>query len=301
MIDSILKWLKTPYYFNPSAKFKLKISFFHGLFVFLFLYIFRPFYLSQFDVIILEYTLGIGIIAFLGTFFVLYVPSIIFKKYFHEDNWTVGKNILLIFVGVIFVAFFLWYFGEMYKEPYNLKKLSFLEFLFYTFLVSIFPLTFFVFINEKNVRKKRRNRAKEINFYNANKLKKQTKVEITPLESIEKEAKIEIFSDNKKESIKIRIEELVYITSQGNYACFFLLKNNVLKEKILRVTLTQISKKFADNCNILRCHKSYIVNTKFIKGISGNARGYLLKSDIIPFDVPVSRKFSKQSLLKLVK
>ena len=61
-----------PYYFNPTIKFKLKISFYHGLFLFLFLYIFKPFYLIEFEVIVLKYTLGIGIVAFLATFIVLY-------------------------------------------------------------------------------------------------------------------------------------------------------------------------------------------------------------------------------------
>ena len=85
-MKTILHWLSTPYYFNPTIKFKLKMSFFHGLFVFLFLYIFRPFYLAQFEIIILEYTLGIGIIAFLATFAILYIPALIFKEYFNEDN-----------------------------------------------------------------------------------------------------------------------------------------------------------------------------------------------------------------------
>ncbi|QOD59807.1 DNA-binding protein [Polaribacter haliotis] len=300
MIQSILKWFKTPYFYNPSVKFKLKISFFHGLFVFLFLYIFRPFYLYSFQEIILQYTLGLGLGAFVGTFIVLYIPPLIFKNYFHEENWTIGRNLLLILTGVTFIAILLWYFGEMFKEPYNLKSFSFLEFLFYTFLISIFPLTFFVFLNEKNIRRKRRKRARLINKHNTEKLKKvEEKIKVIKEEN--GDSKVEIFSENQKESIKFRLKELVYITSQGNYASFFIKKNNILKEKVLRITLTEINKILADNSSILRCHKSYIVNTKFIKDISGNARGYLLKSDILPFDIPVSRKFSKQSLLKLLK
>ncbi|AUC85754.1 hypothetical protein CW731_10845 [Polaribacter sp. ALD11] len=286
-----INWLSNPYYFNPSIKFKLRISFFHGAFIFLFLYIFRPFYLSQIEVIIIEYTLGIGIIAFLGTFFVLYIPALIFKDYFNEDNWTIGKNILLMAIGVTSIGIVLWYFGEIYKKPYNLIKISLLEFLFYTFLVSLIPLTFFIFINEKKIRERREKKVCNI------KTIKRAK-EISSFKKIAK--KISINSENEKETITFHIENLVYITSQGNYASFFLKSEKGLKEKILRVTLTKIATELKEYSNMIRCHKSYIINTNYIDDISGNARGYLLKSDFIPIDIPVSRKFSKKSLQSLL-
>ena len=161
-MKSIVSWLSKPYYFNPSILFKLRISFFFGLFVFLFLYIFRPFYLSLFEVIIIEYTIGIGVIAFLGTFFMLYVPPLIFKTYFDEDNWTIGRNIFLIIAGVIIVGSILWYFGEMYKEPYHLRKLSLLEYLTYSLLVTSLPLTLFLFNDEKRIRVRRQKRIRQI-------------------------------------------------------------------------------------------------------------------------------------------
>jgi hypothetical protein len=289
----IASWLKTPYYFNPSSRFKLKISFFFGLFVFLFLYIFRPFYLSQFTVIILEYTIGIGSIAFLGTFFMIFVPPLIFKDYFNEDKWTVGRNLFLILIGVIFIGSFLWYFGEMYKEPYHLRKLSLLEYLTYTLLVSSLPLTFFVFSDERKTRYKRQKRIDHIRN-----LKEQKKIE----KNQKLEEKIIFYSENKRENLTITVKNLVYVTSQGNYASFFIRneEKNGLKEKILRVTLTKIEEELKDYPNIVRCHKSYIVNTKFIIDISGNARGYLLKSNLIYFNIPVSRSFSKQSLQSLL-
>lgn len=292
-MKNILKWLSKPYFFNPSKKFKLKVSFYHGLFVFLFLYIFRPFYLSLFDIIILEYTLGIGIIAFFATFIILYFPPLIFKKYFNEDNWTIGKNLFLMAIGITFIGVLLWYFSEMYKEPYNLKKITLLQFLFYTFLVSLIPLTFFIFINEKNVREKREKRIQNIKNFKKKKILEKNKT---------LKDEIKIYSDNNKEYLKFKIKNLVYITSQGNYASFYLKneKEDYLIEKILRVTLTKIDVALEDYQNIIRCHKSYIINTKFIIDISGNARGYLLKSNIISIDIPVSRKFSKQSLQSLL-
>lgn len=291
-MKNILNWLSTPYYFNPTIKFKLKVSLFHGLFIFLFLYLFRPFYLAEFEIIILEYTLGIGIIAFLGTFIVLYFPALIFKEYFNEDNWTIGRNLFLMVIAITFIGILLWYFGEMYKEPYHLKKLSLLQFLSYTFLVSLIPLTFFIFINEKNVREKREKKVFEIKEINRKK-------EINTSKKLTKE--ISIHSDNGKENITFHIDNLVYITSQGNYASFFLKNEGDLQEKILRVTLTKIATELKEYSYIIRCHKSYIVNINIINDIYGNARGYLLKSVFIPIDIPVSRSFSRESLQKLIR
>lgn len=290
-MKKIRKWLSKPYYFNPSIKYKLKISFFHGLFIFLFLYIFRPFYLTYFKVIILEYTLGIGIITSLGTLVVLYIPAFIFKKYFNEDTWTIGKNILLMIVGVTLIGIVLWYFCEAYSAPFNLRKISLLEFLFYSLLISLIPLIFFIFLNEKKIRNRREKKVLEIK-----EIKKEKEINIT--KTLTKE--ISITSDNDKENITFLIDDLVYITSQGNYASFFLKNENGLKEKILRVTLTKITTELKGYSNIIRCHKSYIVNVKYITDISGNARGYLLESKFIPILIPVSRSFSKQSLQSLI-
>lgn len=293
-MKKIISWLSAPYYFNPSTKFKLKISFAFGLFVFLFLYVFRPFYLSQFQIIILEYTIGIGLVTFLGAFFILLLPPFIFKNYFNEDNWTVGRNLFLILIAVLFVGSLLWYFGEMYKEPYGLRKISLIEYLYYSLLVASLPVIFFLFFNEKNVREKRQKRIENIKELQKKKILEESKI---------LKEEIKIYSDNKKENLTFNIKNLVYITSQGNYASFYLQKGkeNYLKEKILRVTLTKIEEQLKEYPNIIRCHKSYIINANFIMDISGNARGYLLKSDMIPIDIPVSRKFSKQSLQILLR
>lgn len=292
MIANLKNWIATPYYYNPSIKFKFKISLIYGLFVFLFLYTFQPFTLYSFKEYLLEYTASIGLITFLGVFITLVIPPLIFKKFFKEDNWTVGKSILLIVLGLFSIGTILWYYGKIFKADKNIEHIRYIVFIFDTFLVGVIPILSGVFLNEKMVRLRREKKAEEITA-----IKNQKEVEKNPTVP----NKIILKSDNKKESLKFFIEDLVYITSQGNYASFFL-KNNkgVLKEKILRVTLTNILKNLEEYSTIIRCHKSYIINTKYINGIKGNARGYLLESSLIPHQIPVSRNFSKKSLLGLI-
>lgn len=291
-MKKIISWLNSPYYFNPSKLYKLKTSFILGLFVFLFLYLFKPFTLSSFGDILLEYTLIIGGFTFIWSFYIMYIPPLIFKSFFNEDEWTIGKSLLLIIVGLLFFGIFLWFFAGIYKKDKNIENLSLSMYLLYTFLVGTFPTFFIVFINERSVRIRRVKKVQEIRNHKNKKLLEKTK---------SLNSKLVIYSDNKKESLSFNIENLVYITSQGNYASFFIKKENEnLKEKILRVTLTKIEGELGAYCKVIRCHKSYIVNTNYITDITGNARGYLLKSDILSFDIPVSRSFSKQSLMSFL-
>ena len=291
-MKSFFNWLSTPYYFNPSIKFEIKMSLIFGFSVFIFLYVFQPFTLSTFKDFLLEYTLIIGLFSFLGALTTLVIPSLIFKDYFNEDNWTVGRNIFLILCGMLFTGSILWFYAGIYKESKGIEHLSFSIFLVYTFLVGAIPSFVIVFINEKEIREKREKKAEEIN---TQKRKKREEKEIL----FDKE--IVIYSDNKKEQISFSVDNLIYITSQGNYASFFLKEdNNEIKEKILRVTLQKISIDLEKFSKIIRCHKSYIINSKYITDISGNARGYLLKCNYIPFDIPVSRSFSKNSIMQIL-
>ena len=191
---------------------------------------------------------------------------------------------------IIFIGTILWFFGQFFKQETTIKHINYFTFIYYTFLVSALPLIIFISFNEKNIRQKREETAKEINDF------KNAKLEVNlPLKIVI------ISSENNKESFSIEVEKLVYITSEGNYVSFFIIDNNELKEKILRVTLIKIESFLKDYDFIIRCYKSYIVNTKYVNKVAGNARGYLLKCNILDFYIPVSRKFSKKSLLTLVK
>tara|TARA_R110002126_G_scaffold291781_1_gene457935 strand:- start:7759 stop:8640 length:882 start_codon:yes stop_codon:yes gene_type:complete len=292
MNKRILDWLSTPYYFNPSIIFKIKISINFGICVFVFLYVFKPFSLASFGDHVLQYTAAIGVFTFLGSFLMLFIPPLLLPIYFNEDKWTVGKNILFLLIATLFVGSLLWYCSTIYKDGKELPTVNLPLFLVYTFLVGAIPIFFSVYFNEKKLRKNRRQKIKEIKKFKEKRIlenKKTLKTEII------------IYSDNQKEKIVFNINDLVYVTSQGNYASFFLkLEDNKLKEKILRVTLSKIEQELEPYTKVIRCHKSYIVNTNFMADISGNARGYLLISNLLSIEIPVSRSFSKQSLMSFL-
>ena len=289
MIKKLKDYLATPYFFNPSFIFKLKVSVLFGGFVFLFLYVFQPFYISFYLEIIFEFTFGIGLITFAGILLFLTVSPLLFKKFFNEDTWTIGKNILFIIIGIVFMSYAIYYFGETFKARYNYMSLNYFQYLFYTVMVAIIPCVFFISFNEKLTSSKR--------AIKANKIIKERNLPEKIVSST-----IKLYAQNNKEYIEFNSNNLVYITSQGNYASFYLKKGDCIKEEILRITLTKVEIQLSElSFAFIRCHKSYIINSNHIKDIKGNARGYLITLKGIPFDIPISRNFTKQSLHHLLK
>lgn len=286
----IRDWLKKPYFFISSVKFNLTLSFLFGLFIYGFLSIFKPFGMYSLNNHPILYPLGFGIItSFLMILAFICIP-LLFEKTFSVHNWTVGKNIIFLFSLILTIATVNWIYNSnvqiVSKESH---LISFLEMISFTFSLSFFPIFFYMYLSEKFYSKKRTKASDDIT------------VKKTPKKQFKSEKEITVFGNNKDEKVSFFLEDLIYISSQGNYASFFLNTNNKIKEHVLRNTLSDIEKFLKGNKNIVRCHKSYIINTKYIESISGNSRGYFLNTTTMPQQIPVSRKFSKEELEKLIK
>ncbi len=285
----LFSWLSRPYYFNHSKSYKLLVSLGFGIFVFLFLAIFKPFGVAQLGDNITVYSFGFGVLTTFGLLLSLFLLPLIFKKKFESENWTIGKNVLFTIWIIVLISSFNWYYKFLVVNDYSGSFNDYISFLNYTVAVGIFPSILFFIIDEKKSRKKREKIAEIIT-----KEKKKT------IQTEKKAKTISLTSDNKKDVFEIDINNLVYITSEGNYVCVFTKKNGQLKENILRTTLTKIYSELSDYNHMIRCHKSYIINSNHIREIRGNARGYTLQSSSITFPIPVSRSFPKESLKNLI-
>ena len=76
------------------------------------------------------------------------------------------------------------------------------------------------------------------------------------------------------------------------------LTENTLKKVTYRVILSSFEVQLKEASNLVRCHRSYIVNLKKVKNISGNAQGLKLElinqSEIIPLSrklIPIVKQF----------
>jgi TolB-like protein/Tfp pilus assembly protein PilF len=103
---------------------------------------------------------------------------------------------------------------------------------------------------------------------------------------------IKIESDTK-EFIELIISDFLYAEAQDNYTLIVFKQNKKKNEKILRTTLANVEKqlKYQD---IVRCHRSYIINSSsgYTYHKSGNKA--FLKNNELDITIPVSRSKEKE-------
>ena len=69
------------------------------------------------------------------------------------------------------------------------------------------------------------------------------------------------------------------------------LDENTLKKVTYRITLSTFEIQLKEASSLVRCHRSYMVNLKKVKNISGNAQGLRLELINQSEIIPVSRKY----------
>lgn len=96
----------------------------------------------------------------------------------------------------------------------------------------------------------------------------------------------------KSEKFEIKVEEFLFAKASGNYIDIYLNQEQSIKKLTKRISLTAFMNFFQSTKNIIRTHKSYVVNILKIQSIKGNKAGLFL--DLHNFkenSVPVSRKY----------
>jgi adenylate cyclase len=114
----------------------------------------------------------------------------------------------------------------------------------------------------------------------------------------EKKDKIVSVRSDTRETLEINLRQLVFVEAQENYSRIVWQEGDEIKERILRVTLKKIEDQIA-NGNMVRCHRSYMINTNFPFTIRGNSNGYRLTSKQFRDVIPVSRGLGKEITAKL--
>ncbi|WP_299054676.1 LytTR family transcriptional regulator DNA-binding domain-containing protein [uncultured Polaribacter sp.] len=276
-------------YLNSSIIYKLLIAILSSVYLYTFLYTFKPFYLIYLDDnYLIPYILVISIITFLAISIVVFTLPITIS-FFTKRKRSIYEQILVILVSLLIISIFIWGFNYYYLVDI-IPIPAFETIVLYALYLSFIPILFYIIIDEKVSRDDRNTISKKI-------MDTSKKEKIT----LEKDELITIVSDNRKSELSFHIKDLIYISSEGNYASFFLIhKQTEVEEKILRISLTEIMNEIQNYKTINRCHKSYIINSLNMHTISGNERGYFLKSDFINKQIPVSRSFDIEKLRYLI-
>jgi len=281
--------LNKPYPMIVGLKNKLLLSFGFGLFVYLFLLFFQPFGIEEDIRNKFVYLSGFGFIT-IGVMLSCYIIiPLIVPSVFNEERWTIAKEIIFILCNVALISFFNNWYNSIVGVSENSRQLGLVSFIVMTLSVGVFPITFLTFIRESLLAQKQERIASEI----TSKIqveKNEKELPPSPLQNIK------ISSESKSEDFEIPLANLLFIKSEGNYCQVFHKKKGVLKKELLRTSLKSIENQLNEYSEIIRCHRSYIVNKNQISKISGNARSYNLHFDDYDNKLPVSRSFNIKDL-----
>jgi hypothetical protein len=109
------------------------------------------------------------------------------------------------------------------------------------------------------------------------------------------ENKYYTFYDNNT-TFKISAKELLFIKASGNYIEIF----EKDKVHLIRSTLKKVLEN-SDDSDLIRCHKSYIINKNKIQTITGNTKGYKLKLKDYKDYLPISKNIGEELKISLKK
>lgn len=251
-----------------------------GLITLLIIGLFAPFGFQKMELMgRLAYALLFGSIASLAVFLVVSLLKSVYPN--HNDQWTVGKEILLV-LTVIGVISLLIFFILFWSESTNLSAFQLLKLvLLNTILLSIFPVIILVLFEQYNHQKKQWRMATEINSH------------INPMATKTHEL-VQINGENGKMELQLIPEEILLLKSDGNYV-EVIYGTDKLEKKLVRNRLKSLADTLPKEL-FFQCHKSYIINKLHVVSVDGNARNFELKLRGVADAIPVSRLKSEEMI-----
>jgi hypothetical protein len=260
-------FFKKPYRETASKRSKFLSILLFGLFIFLFLYLFKPFGLSQLKPVQQLFTsFGFGLI----TSFVLVVFNFLIEPFVIKVNWTIGKNILwdLVVASSIGAANYV-YISILFGIGFIFKYFIFA--IWTAILVGSIPVTVKYLLNFNR------------------KYKTVLKEAAIPEENTFWEDEVIIRAGNLKNEFRTNPKNIVYLCSNDNYVTIVTVKGSVQSKTTIRGTLKSAESELRRNNRFLRCHKCYIVNLDFVDRVTGHNQNMKIKLLLSETEIPVSR------------
>ncbi len=270
--------LNRPYDLLESKAFKYLFVFGGSCFTFAFLWIFTPYGLHKLTTTSSK-AFSIGLYAGIG--FLLFYFQYFIVQPFAIKKHTVLKTIVWLMLSLFMIGTSSYIINAYVHFNGQFTFKEFFYFQGYILSILIIPLSLFVLIHYNLTLRKRLNTASKFNKT----LHGKEEVQETNFTAT-------INSENNQEGFSLSLDALLYITSEDNYIKVYFIKNDEILHKLVRYSLSKIE---ADNrgfSEIIRCHKSYIINKTQIESIFGNSGGYKIKLKNYDTLIPVSRKWN---------
>ncbi len=274
ILDKILSFLSQLYPFYYKGKILWLVAgllFFMTLF---FEYVFEPFEvyipehkMDHFWISCIHASTNVILIGILSRFKIT-------KK--TEENWNIRKEILLIALYLLLVGIIQFLIRDIvYNNPGNWSWRYLFEERRNAFLIGTL---FFIILISLNF-----NRLKTSNSKNAGTFNLSQNIFKPNINSI-----VFIKTQLKSDEFNLDINNFLFAKAAGNYV-ELCLKDETIINVLKRITLKELESILKPYPNIIKTHRSYLVNLHFINKVVGNAQGYKLQLKNYDGNIPVSR------------
>lgn len=288
----LIKLFRQPYPVSESSG----SEWFIGAFVGVFLLVFQPFGLAEWQTTYkVIKVLGFGAIT-TGVMLLFSTGTRLLPRFFAEEYWTVGREIakiLLLLLGIALANHI--YLGWLLDW---LMHRNWLQSIGVTFLIGIFPTVGAVLANYiVQLRKYRQQAAhfvvhKQLAATPSPPSGSSNSLDTSAGGSLAGNELLILVAENGKDSLQLTLADLLAMESSDNYCTVFYVKNGSLAKELIRSSLSRLEHQLGEEAPFARCHRSYVVNLDRVERVSGNAQGYklhLLNSQLV---VPVARKYN---------
>ena len=292
--------LTRPYPLQERKSAQLTLAFIFGLVIFLFLYLLKPLQNELNNKALLIECGLFGLITFATISFDFFIIFPLFGRFFKEEKWTIGREIILTLIIIATIGTANIIVGSIFWGN-TLSIANWLTMIFNTAIIGIAPATVSILLNQARLLKKYR---KEVQVINDNLLHISPETEkgialqeemiIAPaMEKPVGNTEIIIETDNEKDNLVIPVNSFLAATSADNYIKIFYRRNDQLKTSMLRTTLKKLEENALPFPELFRCHRTAIVNITAVESLTGSAQGYRLKLANLTEEIPVSRNLNQ--------
>lgn len=267
---------KKPYSVVETPKEKIVFILVFGSFIFLFLFLFKPFGLAQLETKSqFLVSLGFGLVTIFMLFIFKFLIEPIVLKRIRTFGWSILWGLVIassigvanyFYVSIIFPQFFVF-------------KYFFLS-IWTAILVGIIPVTIGYIVSFNRMY---RTALKEAS--------------ILP-EEVLWETEVIIRGGNPKNEYKVNPKSIVYLCSNDNYITIVTIKGETLTKTHLRGTLKEAESELKKNSSFFRCHKCFIVNAEYTDHVTGNIQNLKIKLKPQGLEIPVSRSKAAEAIRK---
>ncbi len=278
-MNELKKYFSQPYPIYYKGKKLIQKSLVIFLLDFFLIYVIETFE-TDIDELKLTY-FWLAVVHSSSPLFLLIPLSIVFSKMSYSiENWQLKYEFLLI-ISLLFLTGIVQFLLRdiLYDNPLNWSFIYLKEEMINTFLIGSI-LAFLIVSVYLNIQfNKNSEQASDFN------------IKLRDIQSLISKTELFINTEVKSENFHLNIQNFVFAKSQGNYVEVWIVDTSVTKPILKRMKLKDLETVFVPYKNIIRTHRSYLLNKDFIENVNGNAQGYKIQLKNSKELIPVSRNY----------